>query len=134
MEIIRVRTEQRSQLIDITRRVSAVVAASGVRAGVAVAQSLHTTAALTINENADPDVVSDLVAKTAALIPHREAFYRHAEGNSDSHLKTSLFGPSLSVLVSDGELVLGTWQGIYLCEWDGPRERKVAVQVLGSAG
>ena len=134
MEIIRVRTEQRSQLIDITRQVSAVVAASGVRAGVAVAQSLHTTAALTINENADPDVVSDLVAKTAALIPHREAFYRHAEGNSDSHLKTSLFGPSLSVLVSDGELVLGTWQGIYLCEWDGPRERKVAVQVLGSAG
>ena len=134
MEIIRVRTQQRSQLIDITRQVSAVVAASGVRAGVAVAQSLHTTAALTINENADPDVVSDLVAKTAALIPHREAFYRHAEGNSDSHLKTSLFGPSLSVLVSDGELVLGTWQGIYLCEWDGPRERKVAVQVLGSAG
>ena len=134
MEIIRVRTEQRSQLIDITRQVSAVVAASGVRAGVAVAQSLHTTAALTINENADPDVVSDLVAKTAALIPHREAFYRHAEGNSDSHLKTSLFGPSLSVIVSDGELVLGTWQGIYLCEWDGPRERKVAVQVLGSAG
>ena len=92
MEIIRVRTEQRSQLIDITRQV------------------------------------------TAALIPHREAFYRHAEGNSDSHLKTSLFGPSLSVIVSDGELVLGTWQGIYLCEWDGPRERKVAVQVLGSAG
>ena len=134
MEIIRVRTQQRSQLIDITRQVSAVVAASGVRAGVAVAQSLHTTAALTINENADPDVVSDLVAKTAALIPHREAFYRHAEGNSDSHLKTSLFGPSLSVIVSDGELVLGTWQGIYLCEWDGPRERKVAVQVLGSAG
>ena len=134
MEIIRVRTEQRSQLIDITRQVSAVVAASGVRAGVAVAQSLHTTAALTINENADPDVVSDLVAKTAALIPHREAFYRHAEGNSDSHLKTSLFGPSLSVIVSGGRLVLGTWQGIYLCEWDGPRERKVAVQLLGGVG
>ena len=133
MEIIRVRTEQRSQLIDITRQVSAVVAASGVRAGVAVAQSLHTTAALTINENADPDVVSDLVAKTAALIPHREAFYRHAEGNSDSHLKTSFFGPSLTVIVSDGELVLGTWQGIYFCEWDGPRERKVAVQLIAAA-
>ena len=134
MEIIRVRTEQRSQLIDITRQVSAVVAASGVRAGVAVAQSLHTTAGLTLNENADPDVVHDLRAKLERLVPRREYYYRHAEGNSDSHLKTSLFGPSLSVIVSDGELVLGTWQGIYLCEWDGPRERKVAVQVLGSAG
>jgi secondary thiamine-phosphate synthase enzyme len=133
MEILRIRSRERSQLLDITSRIGSVLEQSGVREGVLVAQSLHTTAALTINENADPDVVRDLIAKTGGLIPHREEFYRHAEGNSDSHLKTSLFGPSLSVVVSGGELVLGTWQGIYLCEWDGPRERKVAVQILAAA-
>lgn len=130
MEILRLRTGERSQLLDITRRVSEVVQASGVNEGVLVAQSLHTTAALTINENADPDVVRDVVSKIARLVPHEEEFYRHSEGNSDSHLKTSLFGPSLSVIISGGRLVLGTWQGIYLCEWDGPRERQVALQIL----
>lgn len=130
MEIVRVRTRERCQLLDITDRVAAVVEASGARDGAVVVQSLHTTAGLTINENADPDVVRDLVAKTGALVPHHESYYRHAEGNSDSHLKTSLFGPSLLVIVNEGRLVLGTWQGIYLCEWDGPRDRTVAVQVL----
>lgn len=130
METIRVRTSERCQLVEVTREVAAVVERSGVRSGAVVVQSLHTTAALTINENADPDVVHDLLAKTAALIPHREGYYRHAEGNSDSHLKTSMFGPSLTVIVDGGRLVLGTWQGIYLCEWDGPRERRVAVQIL----
>lgn len=130
METIRVRTSERCQLVEVTREVAAVVERSGVRSGAVVVQSLHTTAALTINENADPDVVHDLLAKTAALIPHREVYYRHAEGNSDSHLKTSMFGPSLTVIVDGGRLVLGTWQGIYLCEWDGPRERRVAVQIL----
>ena len=101
--------------------------------GLPVVQSLHTTGALTINENADPDVVHDVVRKTGELAPHREPYYRHAEGNSDSHLKTSLFGPSLTVVVSEGELLLGSWQGIYFCEWDGPRQRRVAVQVLGAA-
>lgn len=132
MEIIRVRTRERDQLLEITSLVQQVVEATAVTEGMVVAQSLHTTAALTINENADPDVVRDVIAKTGALIPPRESFYRHAEGNSDSHLKTSLFGPSLTVIVSEGRLVLGTWQGIYLCEWDGPRERKVAVQVLAT--
>jgi secondary thiamine-phosphate synthase enzyme len=121
-------------MLDITPRVSEVVEASGVREGVLVAQSLHTTAALTINENADPDVVRDIVAKIGGLVPHEEAFYQHAEGNSDSHLKTSLFGPSLSVIISDGRILLGTWQGIYLCEWDGPRERQVALQILRANG
>jgi secondary thiamine-phosphate synthase enzyme len=133
MEQIRIRSRERSQMIAITRELQEVVERSGVREGVLVAQSLHTTAGLTINENADPDVVRDLLAKTERLIPREEAFYRHAEGNSDSHLKTSWFGPSLSVLVSDGRLVLGTWQGIFLCEFDGPRERTVAVQVLNGA-
>ena len=132
METIGLRTTERSELVDITARLQRVVDASGVREGVLVAQSLHTTAALTINENADPDVARDVVAKLGRLVPHEESFYRHAEGNSDSHLKTSLTGASLGVVVSGGELVLGTWQGVYFCEWDGPRERQVAVRVLGS--
>jgi secondary thiamine-phosphate synthase enzyme len=119
-------------MIAITRQLQEVVERSGVKEGVVVAQSLHTTAGLTINENADPDVVRDLLAKSERLIPQEESFYRHAEGNSDSHLKTSFFGPSISVLVSEGRLVLGTWQGIFLCEFDGPRERRVAVQVLSA--
>ena len=132
MEIIEVHTSQRSQMVEITDQVAEVLRRSGVRDGILVAQSLHTTAALTINENADPDVTHDVVAKIGEVVPHRESYYRHAEGNSDSHLKTSLFGPSLTVIVSGGRLVLGTWQGIYLCEWDGPRERRVAVQVIGT--
>jgi secondary thiamine-phosphate synthase enzyme len=112
--------------------VQAVVDRAGVREGIVVAQSLHTTAALTINENADPDVQHDVLAKLERLVPQEEPFYRHAEGNSDSHLKTSFFGPSLTVIVSGGKLVLGTWQGVYFCEFDGPRERKVAVQVVAA--
>jgi secondary thiamine-phosphate synthase enzyme len=131
MEEIRVRSAKRCELIEVTGRLQALVERSGVREGVLVAQSLHTTAALTVNENADPDVPHDLLAKLEALVPRRESFYHHAEGNSDSHLKTSFFGPSLTVLVHQGRLVLGTWQGVFLCEFDGPRERRVAVQLLG---
>jgi secondary thiamine-phosphate synthase enzyme len=134
MEIVRLRTSRRAEMVDITDRVQAVVERSGVAEGVMVAQSLHTTAGLTLNENADPDVQHDLLAKLERLVPHREPFYEHAEGNSDSHLKTSFFGPSLGVIVSGGKLVLGRWQGVYFCEFDGPREREVAVQVLASAG
>ena len=133
MEEIHVRTRERAELLEITSHVQAVVARRGMREGVVVVQSLHTTAALTINENADPFVVDDVLAKLDRLIPRDEAFYQHAEGNSDSHLKTSFFGPSLTVIVSGGRLVLGTWQGIYLCEFDGPRERRLAVQLLPAA-
>ena len=133
MKIVPVRTRKRAELVDITAELEAVLRESGVAEGILVAQSLHTTAGLTINENADPDVRQDLVAKLERLVPKEEPFYRHAEGNSDSHLKTSFFGPSLTVIVSGGELVLGRWQGIYFCEWDGPREREVAVQVVGAA-
>lgn len=133
MQHIHLRTEQRCQMIDITPRLRQLIAASGVREGVLVAQSLHTTAALTVNENADPDVKHDLLAKLERLIPHREPFYHHAEGNSDSHLKTAFFGPSVTLLISDGQLVLGTWQGVFFCEFDGPRERRVAVQLLPAA-
>ena len=130
MEEIRVRTSRRSEMVEITDRVQRIVADAGLDEGAAVLQSLHTTAGLTINENADPDVVHDVLGKLERLVPREEPFYRHAEGNSDSHLKTSVFGPSLTVIVSGGRLVLGTWQGIYLCEFDGPRERRVAVQLL----
>jgi secondary thiamine-phosphate synthase enzyme len=133
MEEIRVRTSRRSDMVEITDRVQQVVSRSSVRQGAVVLQSLHTTAGLTINENADPDVAHDVLGKLQRLVPHEEPFYRHAEGNSDSHLKTSFFGPSLTVIVSGGRLVLGRWQGIYLCEFDGPRERTVAVQLLGAA-
>ncbi len=134
MNEITVRTSKRCELVDITGRLQSLIDESGLREGAMVAQSLHTTAALTVNENADPDVQHDLLAKLERLVPHREPYYLHAEGNSDSHLKTSFFGPSLTVLVSGGRLVLGTWQGVYLCEFDGPRERRVAVQLLAAAG
>lgn len=133
MDEIRVRTTARSELVEITDRVQDVVEASGVRDGAAVIQSLHTTAALTVNENADPFVVDDVLRKLDRLVPREEAYYQHAEGNSDSHLKTSFFGPSVTVIVRGGRLVLGTWQGIYLAEFDGPRERRVAVQLLRAA-
>jgi secondary thiamine-phosphate synthase enzyme len=132
MEIVELRTSRRAELVEVTGRVQEVVDRSGVSGGVVVVQSLHTTAALTINENADPDVKHDLLAKLEALVPHREPFYRHDEGNSDSHLKTSFFGPSLTVVVDEGRLVLGRWQGVYLCEFDGPRERRLAVQVVAA--
>ena len=130
MEEIRVATTGRTEMVEITQQVQAIVARGGVREGAVVIQSLHTTAAITVNENADPFVVTDVLSKLDRLIPRDEPYYRHAEGNSDSHLKTSFVCPSATVIVSGGRLVLGTWQGIYLCEVDGPRERRVAVQLL----
>ena len=132
MEIVRLRTTRRCEMLDVTAQLREVVERSGVREGIVVAQSLHTTAGLTVNENADPDVQHDLLAKLERLVPHEEPFYRHGEGNSDSHLKTSFFGPSVTVIVTEGRLLLGRWQGLYFCEFDGPRERIVAVQVLGA--
>ena len=130
MQEFRVQTSARAEMVEITDQVQSLVTRGGVRDGAVVIQSLHTTAAITVNENADPFVVHDVLSKLDRLIPRDEAYYRHAEGNSDSHLKTSFFGPSVTVIVSGGRLVLGTWQGIYLCEFDGPRERRVAVQLL----
>lgn len=130
MTTIEVRTPEREAMVDIGPRVAEAVREAGVREGVVHLWSLHTTCALTVNENADPDVRRDMVRKMQALVPHQEAFYRHAEGNSDSHVKTSLFGPGLTLLVHEGELVLGTWQGVFLAEWDGPRVRRVAVKAV----
>lgn len=130
MTTIEVRTGSRNAMVEIGPRLQQLLRESGVREGVMYLWSLHTTCALTVNENADPDVVHDMVEKFGEMIPKEEGFYRHAEGNSDSHLKTSLFGPGLTLLIDEGELVLGTWQGVYLTEWDGPRTRRVAVKIM----
>ena len=128
-ERLNIKTTKRDELIDITARVRQLISKSGVIDGVAHLWSLHTTCALTVNEGADPDVKSDMTRFMRELIPQKGNF-DHAEGNSDSHIKTSLFGPGLTLLIENGEPLLGTWQSVYLAEWDGPRERIVAIQIL----
>lgn len=126
---ISVRTSARTEFIDITREVQDVVKSSGVSDGLCVIYVPHTTAGITINENADPDVVRDIIDTLERLVP-RDARYRHIEGNADSHVKASLMGFSASVFIENSRLALGTWQGIYFCEFDGPRSRNVLVQVI----
>ncbi len=132
METLKVQTSRRSQLVDITRQVREAVRKSGVKEGVAHLWSFHTTCGLTVNEGADPDVARDIDWKLGQLVPSDEASYRHAEGNSDSHVKTSLVNPGATLLITDGELALGTWQAVFLAEFDGPRTRKVGVQVVAA--
>ena len=125
-----VKTHARSEMIDVTARVQKLVAKQNVTDGYVIVYVPHTTAAVTINENADPDVKADMLKKLETMIPKREPYYEHAEGNSDSHVKTSLVGNSATVLIESGKLVLGRWQGIYFCEFDGPREREMYVKVF----
>lgn len=130
----RVQSSERCQVLDLTGEVQAVVRASGVVDGVCVVFIPHTTAGVTINENFDPDVKHDLLAKLAALVPQRDELFQHAEGNSDAHLKATLVGNSATLLVDGGRLVLGRWQGVYFCEFDGPRTRDVIIKVMGEGG
>lgn len=130
-ETMTVKTHRRNEMIDITAEVSAAIAKSGITIGTAIVFCPHTTAAITINENADPDVTHDILLTLEELLPHMRKGYRHAEGNSDAHVKSSLVGASETVLVQGGRLKLGTWQGIYFCEFDGPRNRRVHLQVTG---
>lgn len=125
-----VQTHQRSEMIDVTDRVQRIIRQQGIEDGIAVVYVPHTTAAVTINENADPDVKHDLLKKLELLIPKQESYYQHSEGNSDSHVKTSLVGNTVTVVIDHGKLVLGTWQGIYFCEFDGPRERELMIRIL----
>jgi secondary thiamine-phosphate synthase enzyme len=125
---IEVRTGSKTELIDLTARVQKVVAESGVAEGLCHVFVPHTTAGVTINENADPSVKADILMVLNKIISDREP-YRHSEGNSPAHIKATLTGPQLTVFVSGGRLLLGTWQGIYFCEFDGPRHRKVHVKV-----
>ena len=129
METLRVKTSRRTQLLDVTAEVERVVRASGVKSGVCHVYVPHTTAAVAINEHADPDVASDLEGVFDRLVPHSGP-YRHSEGNTDSHAKAVMVGASQVIFVEDGKLALGRWQGIFFCEFDGPRERKVFVKVM----
>ena len=124
-------SRNRNQLIDITGQIRAIVRKSGIINGDVVVYCPHTTAAITINENADPSVLHDILLTLNELMPHHRAGYRHSEGNSDAHCKSSLIGCSEQVLIEAGRLNLGTWQGIFFCEFDGPRNRKVFVQIRG---
>ena len=130
-EDFRISTKSRNQMIDITSRVSSFVGQSGVTNGDVIVYCPHTTAAITINENADPSVPHDLLLTLEELLPQHRSGYRHSEGNSDSHCKSSLVGCSEQILIKGGALQLGTWQGIFFCEFDGPRSRRVIVQVRG---
>ena len=130
MHTLRVKTGRRTQLVDVTAAVERVVKEAGVVTGVCYVYVPHTTAAVTINEHADPDVASDLEGIFDRLVPHAGP-YRHSEGNTDSHAKAVIVGTSQVIFVEEGKLLLGRWQGIFLCEFDGPRERKIFVRVEG---
>ena len=124
-----VRTERRTQLLDVTPAVAKMVHDSGVHSGICYLYVPHTTAGVIINENADPNVAADMEAALARLVP-KDGGYRHAEGNSDSHIKTALVGTSATIFISNGQLELGRWQGIFFCEFDGPRTRRLRVKIV----
>nr|WP_281393972.1 secondary thiamine-phosphate synthase enzyme YjbQ [Texcoconibacillus texcoconensis] len=130
VKTLSVKTKARDEMIDISSDIETIVAESGVREGVVHIASAHTTAGITINENADPDVKKDMIMRLDEVFPWEHKKDRHMEGNTAAHLKTSTVGPQQAVIIQDGRLVLGTWQGIYFCEFDGPRHRKVNVKVI----
>jgi secondary thiamine-phosphate synthase enzyme len=129
MQTFQVRTSARTEFIDVTRSVQEAAKKTGVEDGICIIFIPHTTAAVTINENADSSVVQDIIMELNKIVPFKDQ-YRHVEGNSPSHIKASLLGCSQIVFVESGKLVLGTWQGIFFCEFDGPRDRKVHVKIL----
>jgi secondary thiamine-phosphate synthase enzyme len=131
MDSFTVATRERNQLVDVTPQVRESLKRRGLREGIGVVYCPHTTAVVTINENCDPDVAHDMLLWLGRAVPQAQEGFRHGEGNSDSHIKASLVGPSVSVIVSRGELILGRWQGVFLCEFDGPRTRTVQVQWVG---
>ena len=129
MYTLKVRSRQREELTEFTDEVQAVLTESGAKEGIVVLYVQHTTAGLTVNENADPDVPRDMLHALRTLIPQHGMGFRHGEENSDAHIKASLVGPSVTIPFSDGKLLLGRWQGIFLCEFDGGRERKVIMMI-----
>ncbi|MEX0655557.1 MAG: secondary thiamine-phosphate synthase enzyme YjbQ [Phycisphaeraceae bacterium] len=131
MPSYQISTQQRSQMVEVTDRLRQAVRDAGVVKGVVTAYVPHTTAGITINENADPDVVHDMLAQLDEMVPWSQPFYRHGEGNSAAHVKASMMGSSVAVLVRDGDLALGRWQGIWFCEFDGPRTRTLEVALHG---
>ena len=130
MQSLSIRTQKHTQFLDITRSIQSAVAHSGVKKGIATVFVPHTTAGVTLNENADPDVVTDLIDALEKAVPWK-ANYKHVEGNAPAHAKASLVGSSVQVIIEEGILRLGTWQAVYFCEFDGPRSRDIWIQVLG---
>src|SRR5919205_2219985 len=133
MQVLKVRSNQREELVEFTDEVQQNLSDSGAKEGIVVLYVQHTTAGLTVNENADPDVPRDMLHALRTLIPQHGMAFRHDEENSDAHIKASLTGPSVTVPFADGELLLGRWQGIFLCEFDGPRVREVVLTILRAA-
>jgi secondary thiamine-phosphate synthase enzyme len=131
MEKITVHSTDQTEIIDITHRVQSITDKSGLKNGLCLIFVPHTTAAVTINENADPDVKSDILKEINKVIPFSDS-YRHMEGNSAAHIKASLFGSSETVIIQNGSLQLGTWQGVFFCEFDGPRTRQIWISLLPS--
>jgi secondary thiamine-phosphate synthase enzyme len=129
MREFEVRTQAREELMDITRKVREAILSSGVTNGICTVFVPHTTAAVTINENADPSVKHDILMTLRRIVPDSLA-YKHSEGNSPAHVKACLVGSSIKIIIDEGRLALGTWQGIFFCEFDGPRSRKVYINVL----
>lgn len=127
---LEVKTQARTDMVDITGDVQGLVRQAGVEGGICHLFTLHTTAGLTINEGADPAVRQDMIGFLDRLVP-QDVRFRHDEGNSDAHIKSTLTGVSLTVIIEGGKLLLGTWQSIYFCEYDGPRRRKVVVKIIG---
>lgn len=125
---LQIKTSSHAQMLDITRQIQEAVRKSGVQEGICTIFIPHTTASVTINENADPDVVRDITMELDKIVPWEDG-YHHMEGNSAAHLKSSMIGFSQQVIIEDGRLLLGTWQGIYFCEFDGPRMRKTIVKI-----
>jgi secondary thiamine-phosphate synthase enzyme len=128
-QTIKIRSTKREEMIDITAEVTRMLRESEAKEGIVVLFVQHTTCGLTVNENADPDVQTDILSALRKLIPQHGMNFKHAEENSDAHLKSSFFGSSVTIPFSDGELLLGRWQGIYLCEFDGARERKIVMMI-----
>jgi len=126
---INVKTKSRNEFVDITEMVQEVVKDAGVTKGICFLYVPHTTAGITINEGADPSVQRDIINALSRLVPH-EMNYSHREGNADAHIKSTLVGNSVNVVIDEGKLVLGTWQAVFFCEFDGPRHRRIAVKFL----
>jgi len=129
MEKISLRTTKRNEIIDLTKGIKSLVENSGVKNGICVVFCMHTTAGITINENHDPSVKTDILYSLEKISPVYKEF-RHSEGNSDAHVKASLMGCSISLIIKDGKLLLGQWQGIFFCEFDGPRNREICVEFV----
>ncbi|NMB35031.1 MAG: YjbQ family protein [Firmicutes bacterium] len=124
-EIIAIKTRKREELVDITAKVRELIRSKDIEKGCLVIFVPHTTAGITVNEGADPTVKEDLLYVLRKLIPHRDSEYKHLEGNSDAHIKASLLGSSLTLLIENGDLILGRWQAIFFAEFDGPRQRRI---------